>query len=159
MESKSNIYPLNVFYESACPLCLAEIKSLMARDKNRLLQFTDVSAPNFANSLPNVSMNDLLEVIHAQRADGKVIKGVEVIRLAYQATGLGWIGTLTRLPVVSELAERAYRWLARHRHRFPTSVINFLLACAAVRDVASPRCGRESACESQPKIVRGALHE
>ena len=123
-----NSYPLNIYYEAACPLCNAEITNLMRRNTAGLLQFTDISAPGFVARLGNVTTNDLLELIHAQRADGVVIKGLEVFRLAYSAVGSNWFAIMTRWPFVSAIAAQSYQLLARVRHRLPSPVINFLLA-------------------------------
>jgi hypothetical protein len=46
-----------------------------------------------------------LALIHARRADGQVLKGVEVFRLAYEAVGLGWVSAAMRLPLLRPLAE------------------------------------------------------
>ena len=92
------IYPLTLYYESACPLCNAEMSNLMLRNAGDHLRFVDVSAPDFSELPAGTTMQDLLELIHARRADGRVIKGVEVFRLAYQAVGLGWVSAAMRWP-------------------------------------------------------------
>ena len=40
------IYPLTLYYESACPLCNAEMSNLMLRNTGGHLLFADVSAPD-----------------------------------------------------------------------------------------------------------------
>jgi len=145
------IYPLNIYYESACPLCNAEITNLMRRNTAGRLRFTDISAPDFVPQLGAVTTEDLLKLIHAQRADGAVIKGVEVFRLAYGAVGINWFGAVTRWPGVSAIAARSYELLARIRHRIPAPVVNFLLATilrhAAIKTV-STRCNPETSRHS-----------
>ena len=120
------IYPLTLYYESACPLCNAEMTNLMLRNTNRLLVFADISASGF-NALPEgASMQAMLEIIHARRADGNVIKGVEVFRLAYEAVGLQRVASALRLPVLGWMADRSYPWIARNRHRFPRALIRLI---------------------------------
>lgn len=146
-----NVYPLNIYYESACPLCNAEMTNLMRRDTAGLLRFTDVSAPGFVPQLGAVTKEDLLGVIHAQRADGVVINGVEVFDLAYSAIGVHWFGRMIRRPVVRAIAERSYRLLAHVRHQIPAPVVKLLLATVlrhAAETSAATRCDRETGCRS-----------
>lgn len=127
------IYPLTLYYESACPLCNAEMTNLMLRNTEGRLRFADVSAPEFNDIPAGTTMQDLLDLIHARTADGRVIKGVEVFRLAYEAVGLEGIGAAMRLPVLGPLAEWAYPLLARNRHRIPRRLVGLLFEGAARR--------------------------
>jgi predicted DCC family thiol-disulfide oxidoreductase YuxK len=120
------IYPLTIYFESACPLCNAEMTNLMLRNTDQLLDFADISAPGF-DALPDgTTLQAMLEIIHARRADGVVIKGVEVFRLAYEAVGLNRVASALRLPVLGWAADRSYPWIARNRHRFPRALIRFI---------------------------------
>jgi predicted DCC family thiol-disulfide oxidoreductase YuxK len=139
------IYPLTIFYESACPLCDAEMQNLMLRNTASLLCFADVSAPDFSDIPAGTTMADLLALIHARTADGRVIKGVEVFRLAYEAVGLKGISSAMRLPVLGPLAEWAYPVLARNRHRIPRRLVGLLFEGAARR--AAERASR-ARCDS-----------
>ncbi|MES2941473.1 MAG: DUF393 domain-containing protein [Pseudomonadota bacterium] len=139
------IYPLTLYYESACPLCNAEMTKLMLRNTRGLLVFDDVSAPGFSALPEGVSMPDLLDLIHARRADGQVIKGVEVFRLAYEAVGLNWVTSALRLPVLGKLAERFYPTLARNRHRIPR-VLTGLMFAGAVRRAAEKAAAQGMRC-------------
>jgi len=143
-------YPLTVYYESACPLCRAEMTNLMLRNHAGLLRFEDVSAPGFASPLPGVSLAGLLTLIHARRADGTVVRGVEVFRLAYTAVGLPGVARALRLPVLRGLAERSYPLLARNRHRIPHWLVGWLFETAirraAERSARTARCTPEGEC-------------
>jgi predicted DCC family thiol-disulfide oxidoreductase YuxK len=138
-------YPLTLYYESACPLCNAEMTNLMLRNTEGRLRFADVSAPEFNDIPAGTTMQDLLDLIHARTADGRVIKGVEVFRLAYEAVGLKGISSAIRLPVLGPLAEWAYPLLARNRHRIPRRLVGLLFEGAARR--AAERAAR-ARCDS-----------
>lgn len=144
MNTAPACYPLTIYYESACPLCRAEMTNLMLRNQAGLLRFEEVSAPGFASPLPGVSLADLLTLIHARRADGAVVRGVEVFRLAYQAVGLPGVARALRLPVLRGVAERAYPVLARHRHRIPRRLVGWLFETAIRR--AAERSARTARC-------------
>ncbi|MBW8721530.1 MAG: DUF393 domain-containing protein [Polaromonas sp.] len=126
-------YPLTLFYESACPLCNAEMSNLMLRDTEGHLRFADVSAPDFTDVPAGATMQDLLALIHARTADGRVLKGIEVFRLAYEAVGLGWVSAAMRMPLLRPLAEWGYPVLARNRHRIPRGFVRLLFEGAVRR--------------------------
>ena len=142
-----SIYPLTLYYESACPLCNAEMSNLMLRNTEGHLRFVDVSAPDFSELPEGTTMEDLLELIHARTADGRVIKGVEVFRLAYQVVGLGWVSAAMRWPLLRPLAERGYPVLARNRHRIPRGLVRLMFEGAVRRAAersAAARCDAAS---------------
>lgn len=140
----STIYPLTLYYESACPLCDAEMRNLMLRNRAGLLRFVDISAPGFTACPPGTDLAALMDLIHAQRADGQVIRGVEVFRLAYSAAGLPWVARLSRLPLLRGLCERGYPILARNRHRLPRGLVRLLFETSLRR--AAERGAREHHC-------------
>ena len=53
---------------------------------------------------------------HRRRPPGR---GVETLRLAYRAVGLGWLLAPTAWPGLRGASERAYPWFARHRFAVP----------------------------------------
>jgi predicted DCC family thiol-disulfide oxidoreductase YuxK len=53
--------------------------------------------------------------IHAALPDGSLIKGVEVLRLAYGAVGLGWLLRPTAWAALRPIFDAGYLAFARHR--------------------------------------------
>lgn len=139
-------YPLTLLYEEACPLCKLEIDNLKVRDKAGRLCFVDVSAPDFDPTPYGVPLSDLLEAIHAVKADGSMVKGVAVFRLAYAAVGLGWITRPTGWPLLKPLFDRAYVQLARNRHRISKRFAWLLFGIAARRAVRRSQSCKEGHC-------------
>ena len=137
-------YPLTIYYDASCPLCNGEMSNLMLRNVDGLLAFVDASPSNFVSPLPGTSREDLMELLHARKANGEVIKGVEVFRLAYSAVGLGWVTAPTSWPILGWLADKAYPVLARNRYRIPRSVVARLfegvIRRAAEQAAQRPRC-------------------
>ena len=147
--SNHTIYPLTLYYESACALCNGEMTNLMLRNTEGKLRFVDVSAPGFRSPPPGTTADDLLELIHAQKADGSVVRGVEVFRLAYRAVGLDWVVAPTRWPLLGRLADKLYPVIARNRHRLPRGLTHLLFETAtrrAAERAASRRCDAEGTC-------------
>lgn len=113
MDTKT--YPLEFLYDGHCPICLFDVANLRRADHHRRLVFLDVSAPDFAPGLYGRTRDELLERIHARRADGHIVEGPEAFRLALAAVGFGWAVAPTRWPGLSCLTEMVYRWFARNR--------------------------------------------
>lgn len=146
------IYPLTIYYDASCPLCNAEMNNLMLRNHAQQLQFVDASAAGFASPLPGIAQADLMNLIHARRADGNVVKGVEVFRLAYGAVGLGWVTAPTAWPLLKQLADHAYPWVVRHRYRFPRWLVHALFEGPTRR--AAERAAQRARCNGNQCHLR-----
>jgi len=116
--SDASVYPLTLYYESACALCDSEIRNLKLRNHAELLRFVDVSAPDFV-APAGVSPEALLSLMHAQTSEGRWLIGVPVFEAAYRAVGLPGVSRLLQWPGVRQFARYAYPVVARHRHRLP----------------------------------------
>jgi len=115
---QTDTYPLTLFFDALCPVCRAEMQSLRARDGACRLRFEDLRAADFA--VPSgTTLERMLTSIHGRTADGRLVAGVETLRLAYRAVGLGWLLAPTAWPLLRGPSERAYLWFARHRFAMP----------------------------------------
>jgi predicted DCC family thiol-disulfide oxidoreductase YuxK len=112
---EDRIYPLEMLYDGNCPICRFDVAHLRRRNRRSQLRFTDIAAKGFDPTSYGKPLDQLLARIHARRADGRLVEGVEVFRLAYAVAGLGWLVMPTRLPGLRFLTEVAYTWFARHR--------------------------------------------
>jgi len=54
--------------------------------------------------------------MHAVAPDGHLLIGMDAIRAAYSAIGMGWLLAPTRLPLLRRIADRAYAWFAANRY-------------------------------------------
>lgn len=140
----TDIYPLTIYYDASCPLCNGEMSNLMLRNVAGLLAFVDASPTGFVSPLPGIGRDELMQLLHASKANGEVVRGVEVFRLAYGAVGLGWVTAPTSWPVLGWLADKAYPVLARNRYRIPRSLVAKLfegvIRRAAEQASQRPRC-------------------
>jgi len=148
------VYPLTLFYESACPLCKAEMSNLMLRNTEGLLCFVDVSAPGFKDCPPGTTLDELMSLMHGLTADGRVLRGVEVFRLAYSAVGIPQVAAITSLPLIKPLSEKLYALVARNRHRLPRGLVQLAFATSlrrAAERAAANHCNADTCNVSQPK--------
>ena len=111
----SATYPLTLLYDASCPVCALEMDHLRARNADGLLRFVDIGAPGFDAAVHGTTIAALNAEIHGVRPDGSVIRGVQVLRLAYDAAGIGWVLRPTGWPVLRHAFDAGYRVFARHR--------------------------------------------
>jgi len=117
MQSHRTDYPLTLLYDGACPICLTEMNRLARRDALRRLVFVDISESGFDPQAYGTTLHEMQRLIHAVRADGTLIIGVDALRLAYSAVGLGALLAPAAWPGLKPWFERAYALFARHRYR------------------------------------------
>ena len=104
-----------LFYDGECPICRREAAWLKRRDRNGSLEIEDIAALGFDSARYGLNRDEITRVLHGVRADGAVIKGMEAVREAYRAVGLGWLLAPTRLPGLRFLSDLLYGCFARNR--------------------------------------------
>ncbi|HEY9879867.1 MAG TPA: DUF393 domain-containing protein [Leptolyngbyaceae cyanobacterium] len=109
-DSQPSSWKIKLLYDGACPLCLHEVKFLQKRDAGRgLVTFVDVADDDYCpEDNGGIDFATAMGRIHAIRADGTVIKNVEVFRQIYEVLGMGWIYAITRWPLIGPLVDRLY---------------------------------------------------
>lgn len=108
---------LTLLFDGACPLCLREVTTLRRRDGDQgRLAFVDVDNPAYDPArYGGITYPEAMGRMHAIRADGQVIRDVEVFRAAYALVGLGWLYAPTRWPLLRPLVDALYGLWARWR--------------------------------------------
>ncbi len=108
---------LTLLFDGACPLCLREVETLRRRDRGRgRLAFVDVDDPGYDPACHGgISYAEAMGRMHALRADGQVVRDVEVFRQAYALVGLGWLYAPTGWPLLRPLVDGLYGLWARWR--------------------------------------------
>lgn len=146
----SAVYPLTLLYDANCAVCALEMDHLRSLNAEGRLQFIDISEPGFDPVPYGVTLAAMNAEIHARRADGQVIWGVQVLRLAYDAVGLGWVLRPTAWAPLRGLSDVGYRLFARHRRlisRAAAPLINALRSHRARRMTERMRECAGGACE------------
>lgn len=108
--SKPPAWKIKLLYDGDCPLCLREVNFLKKRDAGRgLVAFVDIAQDDYnAQENGGVDYETAMGRIHAVRADGTVVKNVEVFRQVYEVLGMGWVYAITRIPLIGALADWLY---------------------------------------------------
>ena len=129
---------LTIYCDGACPMCALEVDMLRRRDREHRLRWVDISAPGFDAAAHGFAHRDLDAVIHGVRADGSVVRGLDVLHVAYGAAGLGWLVAATRHPWLRTPSDAAYRLFARHRHAISRALAPALRRIGRTREGGSP---------------------
>jgi predicted DCC family thiol-disulfide oxidoreductase YuxK len=108
-------YPLTLLYDAQCPVCSLEMDHLRERCTDGRLRFVDISQPDFDAARYGATLAAMDAEIHGVRPDGSLLKGVEVLRLAYAAVGLGWVMRPAGWAPLRPAFDAGYRLFARHR--------------------------------------------
>jgi predicted DCC family thiol-disulfide oxidoreductase YuxK len=142
----NTIYPMTLLYDGACPVCSLEMDHLRERDSAGRLVFVDISAAGFEPEAHGATLEAMRTAIHGRLADGRLLIGVPVLRLAYGAVGLGWLWKPTGWGPLRPLADAGYRVFARHRQAISSAAAPLIAAVRArraarrMRDCQAGRC-------------------
>jgi predicted DCC family thiol-disulfide oxidoreductase YuxK len=126
-------YPLTLLYDANCSVCALEMDHLRERTEVGKLVFVDIGAEGFDPAPYGASFEAMDAEIHGVLPDGSVIKGVEVLRLAYAAAGLGWVLRPTGWAPLRPFFDMGYRVFARHRRRISRTAAPVIDAVRAMR--------------------------
>ncbi|PSN19160.1 thiol-disulfide oxidoreductase [filamentous cyanobacterium CCP5] len=103
-------WQIKLLYDGDCPLCLREVNFLQKKDAGRnIVAFEDIAADDY-DPAKNAGIDFVTAMgrIHAIKADGTVVKNVEVFRQVYDALGIGWIYAITKWPIVGPIVDKIY---------------------------------------------------
>ena len=110
-----SVWRLKLLYDGACPFCRREVEWLKQRDQSGNLAVEDISDPDFDPVQYGLTAEEVMGALHGVLPDGRIVRRVEAIRLAYEAIGLGWLVAPMRWPVVHSILDLLYRAFARNR--------------------------------------------
>ena len=109
---------VTVLFDSLCPVCRREVNLLKKIDRKGQLGVVDIADPDFKPESFGLTLDQCIGSLHAVRADGEIIHGMDTIRDMYNSVGLGWVMGWTAVWPFRPLADIGYRVFARYRPRF-----------------------------------------
>jgi predicted DCC family thiol-disulfide oxidoreductase YuxK len=108
--------PIEVFYNSACPVCDAGVdEQRRAMWKRSAAQpvFTDMSSAPTALAGENLTLDHVRRHLYARDSAGRLHRGADAIALLWRATpGRRWLGHFISLPGIRLVARVGYDWFA-----------------------------------------------
>ncbi|MCG7904812.1 MAG: DUF393 domain-containing protein [Candidatus Thiodiazotropha weberae] len=113
--------PLQVWYDSECPLCRREIGLLKRLDAKQTIDFIEIKD---CSTLP-MEKQQLLARLYAQQPDGEIISGAEVFAAIWRKLpGLSMLGYVARWQPALVFMEWLYLKFLKYRPGMQQWLIN-----------------------------------
>lgn len=107
-----------VVYDGHCKVCGHLVGVLRAWDTNELLEIVPSHASGVHARFPWISTAAYQESIQVIARNGRTWQGAAAIEQLLTVLPRGrWMSWIFKLPFARGIAERLYRWFARHRYR------------------------------------------
>lgn len=113
---------LTIYYDGECPLCLAEIHFLKSRNKQSLLEFVDVAAPQYDETTHQLSCKLALATMQGRLGDGTQLEGIPVFAEAYKRANLPTMAWLFTRPWLTPMLNASYFVFAKYRHSISKAI-------------------------------------
>lgn len=127
-----------VLYDSDCPLCTFQQKSLTWLDWLDKVRFIPISSDEAARIAPDLRREDLMEAIHCITPAGDIHRGARAVRfLGLRLPLLVPVGLFLWLPGVIWVAEKVYQFVSRNRLFF-SRIFGCKGACAIMPERQRP---------------------
>ena len=105
-----------VLYDSDCPLCTFQMKSLTWLDWLDKVRFVPIASERAAEVAPDLTREDLMEAIHCVTTGGEIHRGARAIRfLGLRMPLLVPVSLFLWFPGVIWIAEAMYQFVSRNR--------------------------------------------
>lgn len=140
---------ITVYYDASCPLCLSEMSTIKALDHAEEIALCDCSVPGFSDanaSAAGVNQAQMMRLIHARRADGQWLIGVDVFVDLYRRVGLSGVAGFWAHPLLSPILRMLYPWIARYRQSLSRLGVNRIYEMAIER-AAKAALAKSRACD------------
>ena len=115
-----NLWPAQVFYDGACPLCRRAAMRYQTHDRRLHLEFVDISQPDFNAAAYGLDPRRVQAVMHVRTADGVIHTELRAFLILWKGLPHTLLNTLMRwtfqIPGVIPLIGPFYRWFARNRY-------------------------------------------
>ncbi|MDH5426007.1 MAG: DUF393 domain-containing protein [Gammaproteobacteria bacterium] len=109
---------LRIFYDSHCPLCLAEMRQLKHHDHDDKIELVNLHDEDFTKRYPNIDPSIANDLLHGQSIEsGELLYGLDVTCKAWHLVGKHKWLMMLRWPVVRYIADAFYYFFARYRSR------------------------------------------
>ncbi len=108
---------LTLLFDSACPLCAAEMRRLARWDRCQKLGYIDIRSATFDAKTLGLRFEDVDQQLHARTANGAWLIGIDAITAAYELVGKAYLIWPLKIRLLRPLWQNSYRLFARHRNR------------------------------------------
>lgn len=110
-------YPLTIFYDGACRMCVRQVENFRAKDAKKRFIFIDISQADFEAKKFGLEAEPLQKYIYAKDASGRIVRGVDAFIWMWRACDQKILAWFVGLPIVKQLGKFFYRFISRFRYR------------------------------------------
>lgn len=110
-------YPITVFYDGTCRMCIRQMEQFKARDAGKRLQFVDTARSEFDAERVGLAGAPLQKYLYAQTASGELVRGVDAFHLLWRATNRPLLAFFSGLPAVKDVGKLIYNLISHLRYR------------------------------------------
>ncbi len=127
-----------MYYDDACVLCSTEAHHMQLRNPTAI-RLTSVDEGIDKLEAAGFSRVDAMTYLCIEDGDGTWHTHMNAVRLLYKTGGVPWASVLT-LPIIKQLGDFAYPYVARNRYRIPNWVIKLVYGKAVMQACANGVC-------------------
>jgi predicted DCC family thiol-disulfide oxidoreductase YuxK len=110
--------PYTIVYDGTCRICTRLARVLEKWDRRKELEIVPSQRPGVAARFPWIPRHAYAEALQMVGPGGVTWSGAEAVEQLLSVLPKGkLIGWVFRIPFVSALADRIYRWVARNRYK------------------------------------------
>lgn len=110
--------PYRVFYDEQCEICQAGVTWLKLLDQNRLVQNEAMDPERLTDIDPRLTAEDCARELHVLGPQGELWTGGAAVRRLARLFPVTWpAGAVLELPILRQLSDAAYRFVASHRYQ------------------------------------------
>ncbi len=110
---------VTVFFDSACPVCAKEMRSLKKRNQTGRLEYASLTSQRELEKITTAfTFEEAMKSIHGLTHRGKILKGIDTLSEVYARTDLPLLAIFLQAPLFSPLFRMAYWVWAKIRFIF-----------------------------------------
>lgn len=105
---------IKVFFDGSCKVCSKEINYYNKHDKNNKFNWIDLNSRSKDLKSLGISKGELIESLHIQLHNGRVIKGVDAFRIIWREYPfLKFLSYILDFKIIRIIAKPIYRLLVK----------------------------------------------
>ena len=129
---------ITMYYDDACVICSTEAHNMKKRQPEKIhLVPVDEGVDELA--VAGFSCKDAMTYMCMKDSYGNWYTHMDAVRLLYRTGGVKW-SPLLFLPVVKQLGDFAYPYVARNRYRIPNWVTKLVYGKAVIQACKNGVC-------------------
>lgn len=115
---------ITMYYDETCILCTTNAQVMQAKNPSEI-NIVPVTQAEAILAQANISLIEAMTYVVVSDEKGKMHKGMDAVRLLYKTANVPFNFILS-LPIIKQLGDISYPFIARNRYYFPKWVIKFM---------------------------------